>query len=251
MQALQEQLSKITQVLQSLSKTDITTIDDAKSLKSLTFVVDKVLKSLAAEIGNLEQLKIKTLAKLAVKVDSMRPILEESEKKFMIKFICKPARELVPKHPMIQVNVGGGVTVPSYLYHDKMAVPIMSYGAIMLRNEPVIVYRFSKIDFVSCTGCQIMDFNGPTDNYRTICCGNSKTCEYNSNCKYYHDPLIWPDSDHTQRFIRTNLVKKNPYFGSTDLLSEQMGTLTFENLRTLARYCAVMSLLITVVARRV
>lgn len=238
MQALQEQLSSVTKVLQNLSGTDVTTIDDAKSLKSLTFVIDKVLKSLATEICNLEQLKIRTLLKLTNKVAEMRPALESAEKKFMIKYVANPETPLIKNFVSTTV---GDYTYQLLLFQRKEDIPIMSYGTIMFKSTPMIIYRYGINDFVSVTDCEILDFTGPNDYYRTICCGNTKSCEYENNCKYFHDPLIWPDSDHVQRFVRTNLVKNNPYFGDK---GQSVDQLTFENLRTLARYCAFMMLMI-------
>lgn len=249
MNNLQEQLNNVTRIIKGLSKTDVQSIEDAKGLKSLMFVTDKVMKMLELEMSNLAQLKIRTMAKLASKVADIKPALETAEQQFMIKY--SPPAIQVPRTirdpTMIQVDIGNNIFATATLYASPDQIPIMSYGAVMVNHAPLVIYKFGAQEFVSCTASQVADFSGPTDNFRTICCGNSTTCEYGAGCKYFHDPLVWPEAHHVQRFIRTNMVKKCPYFGHLSLFNEQIKQLNFENLRTLARYCAIMNLMISIV----
>jgi hypothetical protein len=126
----------------------------------------------------------------------------------------------------------------------------MNYGAILQLGKPLVLFRYSSKDFISITACHVMDFNNTNDNYRTICCSNFSECNFGVNCKYFHDPILWPDSDHVQRFMRTSMIKKCPYFGHAPLFSEHSKMLSFDQLRTLARYCSTMNLLIFLIAQK-
>lgn len=247
MQALKAQLENITKTLSSLSSTDIALLEDAKSLKSVVFVVDRVLDILENEVGRLQQLKLRSLAKLSTKLETIKPQLEAAEAKFLIKYQQKEIIERPITKPQIIIDIAG-LLFTSLLYNSKMDIPILGYGAIMLRSQPQMVFRYSENDFVSVSAIFVTEYS--QDNTHTICCGNGLSCEYGDDCRYYHDPMEWPDSQHQQRFSRTNMVKKCPMFGHSENFVDQANQLTFENLRTLARYCAVQTLLIHIVAAR-
>jgi hypothetical protein len=245
MQALKAQLEAVTHTLSTLTRTDVAALDDAKSLKSLAFVIDRVLDLLDSENCTLQQLKLRTLKKLEQRVSTVRPQLEAAEQKFLIQYQAVPRAPSESPNKRIQINFAG-LTFACPLYPDRQAVPVLAYGAIMVRSQPMLVYRYSVLDFVSVTPCQVVE----GDNIHTICCGNGATCEYGANCRYFHDPVEWPESQHVQKFQRSPLVKKCPTFGHAPLVTEHAGQLTFESLRTLARYCAVQALLIHLVTAR-
>jgi hypothetical protein len=246
MQALKTQLEALTQTLGSLTQTDVSAMEDAKSLKSLAFVVDRVLDMLANETCTLEQLKLRTLKKLETKISTVRPHLEAAEKKFMTRYASVP-RPITTPQQKIGVDFAG-LKYACPLYDDQQQVPVLGYGAVMIRSQPVLVYRYSPTDFVSVSPCIVADY--ASDNAHTICCGNGVTCEYGQQCRYYHDPVEWPESTHVQRFQKSALVKRCPSFGHAPALAEQAVQLSFEHLRTLARYCAVQTLMIHLVASR-
>lgn len=249
MQALKSQLEAVTTTLSNLTRTDHA-LDDAKGLKSLVYVIDRILDLLDNESCTLQQLKLSTLRQLDTRIASIRPQLEQAEKKFMIKYGA-PEREVAQKPKPIQINFAG-LTFACPLYTDREEIPLLEYGAVMVRSQPVIIYRYSQENYVSVTPCHVVEPNGhfTGDNIHTICCGNGPTCEYGANCRYFHDPAEWPDSQHIQKFQKSSLVKKYPTFGHAPTVVEQAQQLSFENLRTLARYCAVQMLLIHIIAAR-
>ena len=241
------QLEAVTRTLGTLTRTDVAALDDAKGLKSLAFVIDRVLDLLDTESCTLQQLKLRTLRKLETKVALVRPQLEQAEQKFMIRYQHPTKLDAPPAEKQIQINFAG-ITFPCPLYADRQTVPMLSYGAVMVRSQPLLVFRYSATDFVSVSPCQVVD--NQSDNVHTICCGNGATCEYGANCRYFHDPVEWPESQHVQKFQRSALVKKCPTFGHAPQVPEHAAQLTFDHLRTLARYCAVQTLLIHLVARQ-
>lgn len=242
MQVLKLQLEELTQTLSGLSNTDVSILEDAKSLKSLAFVIDRVLGLLSNETCLLEQLKLRTLKRLEVKISGIRPHLEAAEQKFMTRY--RPVASIPTKKIIIDF---AGLKYACHLYPDRQQVPIFGYGAVMIRSQPVIVYRYSPVDFVSVTPGVVTD---ATDNSHTICCGNGGTCEYGHQCRYYHDPVEWPESVHIQRFQKNSLVKRCPSFGHGPSLIEHAEQLSFDHLRTLARYCAIQMLMIHLVATK-
>ena len=232
-----------------MSSTDINTLDDTKSLKRVIYVTDRVIKALSDEVQNLELLKLRTLERITRKTGAMKTELETAEKKFLITWSAKPAAATTSTK-ITEIDIGSGLRYGCPIYETRDAIPQMSYGAVMQNSRPLVLFRYSAKDFVSVTACRIIDFNNTADNHHTVCCGNVKHCDFGAQCKYFHDPAIWPDSDHVQKFTRTNLVKKCPYFGDSELIREQSEDLAFENLRTLARYCAIMMLYISRVAQK-
>ena len=117
----------------------------------------------------------------------------------------------------------------------------MSYGAVIIDDNPIIVFNYGNGNYVSCTSIIVNDMC-VNNNYRTICCSN-KNCQYGQKCRFYHDPIIIHNSTHIQRFYKNAIIKFNPYFGdSMDYIHQK--NITFEDLRSLARYCAIMNMLI-------
>lgn len=202
------------------------------NLKANIQSLDNTINTLKMEISTMEQKKIKILALLENKITSVKPILEKLESQFLIKWLPKD------KPSKVRVMVGD-IAVESILYEKIDNVPILQYGAILQNHKVFLVFKFSKKDFVSISECKIVDYNDYYDNQKTICCNNYQ-CEFGNNCKYFHDPFVWKDSDHIQNFIKTYMVKKCPYFGDSTLIKEQIKTMEFSQLKTLARYCAIM-----------
>ncbi len=255
MNQLQEHLSATTEIIRKISKVDIATLSDAKTLKNLTLVIDRVLDTLNTEISILTQIKIEAMHKIDAKIQNMKKEIQEVETKFKSTWgAVSPTTRSQVAQKTITVDVGFGVdnAFTTTLYKCKEDVPVLTYGAILAPSGKVlVVFRFGVVDFVSCTGVHIIDPVCSSDNYRTICCGNSSKCEYAEKCKYFHDPLLWPNqTTHVQRFMRSSIVKKCPYFGNVSSFAEHAASLTFEHLRTLARYCAVMTMMISMVCNK-
>lgn len=243
MQALKAQLEMVTQTLSKLVHTDVSAIEDAKGLKTLAFVIDRVLDLFDRESCTLQQLKLGALKKLEGKMQSVRPQLEQAEQKFMVRYQSRAVPRPIDKR--VQIDFGG-VNFACALYADRTSIPPLSYGAVMIRSQPMIVYRYGIDDYVSVSPCLVAE----SDNTHTICCGNGAQCEFNAGCRYYHDPVEWPESQHVQKFQKTAMVKKCTTFGHAPQIAEQVQQLTFDNVRTLARYCAVQALLVHLVASR-
>ncbi len=255
MQKLQDNLLEITAVVKQLSDISVATLDDAKSLKSLVYIIDKILHVIETETTNITLIKLGALHKISAKTTEILPALEEVESKFMIKYAAKPRRDSNIRIPSecetmtIPVEIAARVVYPARLYATHRDIPEMQYGAVLKHGRPLIIFRYAGDNFVSCTACTVIDFTGLE---RTICCSNTpETCVYGDRCRYFHDPAIWPYSDHVQKFIRhANMIKKCPHFGNSEMLSDQIAHLNFNDLRTLARYCATMMLYIQLVAVR-
>jgi hypothetical protein len=249
MDTLQNKLNDITQIIKTITSKNVDNIDDCKQLKCLLHVTERVINILDNELTNLAQLKLKTMSKLSNKIEEIKPILEHAEQQFMIKYAPQPQSQNAklikqPTINTIDVDIGNGIIIPSHLYTKKEGIPIMNYGSIMQNGRPLVIFRYSQNNYVSCTASQISDFNNISDNFRTICCVNNQNCEYGQNCKYFHDPLIWPETNHIQKFMKTNMIKKCAYFGHAPFFNDHKKILNFEQAKTLARYCAYMMLLL-------
>jgi hypothetical protein len=246
MDTLQTKISDITNVIKTITTKNVDNIDDCKQLKCLLHMTERIISILDNELTNLSQLKLKTMSKLSEKVQEIKPILEHAEQQFMIKYSNSQPKLI--KQPTfvnkIDIDIGNGIIIPSQLFAKKENIPIMSYGSIIQNGRPLVVFRYSQNNYVSCTASQISDFNNITDNFRTICCVNNQNCEYGQNCKYFHDPLVWPETNHIQKFMKTSMIKKCAYFGHAPFFNEHKKILTFEQAKTLARYCAYMMLLL-------
>lgn len=126
--------------------------------------------------------------------------------------------------------------------------PVMQYSAVRVGERVLAVYRYTRDYYVSCGGLTV---DNEEPRVHSASCANIAKCTFGRECRYYHDPLIWPNSTHRQHVSRTALVRGCPYFGDTDALQDHLRVVTFEQLRTLARYVATMNLLIFRAAIRV
>ena len=151
-----------------------------------------------------------------------------------------PAR---PARAVVCIAPGLDVVLPLVTV-DRL--PPMRYAAVMVGDRPVAAFRFGHDRaIVSCGGLSVDDAK-----MRSMSCANSSDCNFGNECRYYHDPLLWPGSTHMQHVPRSSMVKGCPGFGDTAALAEQIRELDFEQLRTLGRYAATMVLVISRVAAR-
>lgn len=144
----------------------------------------------------------------------------------------------------LNVDIGSQIVVRCKYYERKEQIPVLGYGALIIDKHPMVVFRISQTGWVSCTHCQIIEHYNAQDNYRTICCLNGQHCQYGNGCKYYHDPLLWPNSNHVQKFPRNYMIKNCTNFGDAGHFREQIRNMNFETLQTFARYLAIMMLLV-------
>jgi hypothetical protein len=246
---LQYHLTEVSNILNNLSAPSCKD-DDLQQLvdKKLSMVVmDNVLTMLDKYLTDFKFLKLKKIKAMTTRTKEFSIQLDDLEKFFGISTTEKDTKT---QECNVSVDIGNDIKIDCKLYAKKEDIPIMSYGAIIQSNgDTLIVWRYSSQDFVSCTSFIVADYSSQAiDNYRSICCANQGKCQYGHLCKYFHDPLMWPGSTHIQRFLKTPFVRQCPYFGHMNLFSEQLKTLDFEHLRTLARYIATMALLINKVS---
>jgi hypothetical protein len=252
MQTLIGHLNGITKTLETFTATELATIEDAKVLKNIIGLSDKITQVLNVKIGQIDQIKLRALGKLSNKVANLKPLLLKMEDEFKIKY-TEPKSETktfgVPRPISTQtlnVDIGYNIMIPAILFAQMDQIPLLGYGAIMYQKSPLVVFNYGYGNFVSLTASHVAEYgSGNFDNYRTICCANPGSCEYKNSCKFFHDPLLFPDSQHVnQRFIKSPLVKKAPNFGNGPSFQEHLQTMDFESLRSLARYSAYMVMLI-------
>lgn len=238
MQSLTKPFDAIFATLQSVCKTNFTTMNDAKDLKSLNNDISNYVSLLETQIANLVAVQTQIVAKINAITRPVEERLEFAERKFAI--VAMPP---VPKPtvvPKITINIGHGITAGLPFYRDITAAPDFAWSAVTVHGVPRVIFKFDDANYVSCTAVEIIDYG--TDNYHTVCCSNVQRCEFDRACRYFHDPVIWRNSTHVQKFTKSNLVKRNPYFGNgPDFDLQDIG---FEDVRTLARYCAIMLLMI-------
>jgi hypothetical protein len=146
-------------------------------------------------------------------------------------------------------DMGNNIYIKAKIYSDKPQIPIMQYGIIKQSetDRKLLLFRYGENDFVSCSSINIVDYNNSTFSH-TICCINSSKCTFGNNCKYYHDPVLCPYSTHVQKFMKSHIIPVNPYFGHASTFNDSIKTTSFEDVHTIARYCAIMMLLINKVS---
>ena len=138
----------------------------------------------------------------------------------------------------INVPLAIGIEFACKLYKNVSSIPIMQYAAIMKNHKPLIIFKYNKSSYVSCTPFTVINNTEP---HRTLCCINNP-CKNGNDCQFFHDPCIYSDSTHIQQFFKTSMIKTCPYFGDYQLLHNQITGMSFDQLRTIARYCASMNL---------
>ncbi len=238
MQSLTKSFDAVFAVLGTVCKTNFTTINDAKELKTLNNDIATYVSFLETQTANLVALQLQISAKINAITRPVEEQLEIAERKFAVVAIPPVPKPVVT--PKITVNIGHGITTDMAFYRDVAGAPEFAWSAVMIHGVPRVIFKFDNTNYVSCTAVEIIDYG--TDNYHTVCCSNVQRCEFDRACRYFHDPVIWRNSTHVQKFTKTNLVKRNPYFGNGPDFDLQ--EVAFEDLRTLARYCAIMLLMI-------
>ena len=202
--------------------------------------INNTCQIIEGELIKLKLAKLEMMRKLNSAVKEFDDDLKETEAVFNVGKASPYARDVVA--PTINVEIGYGIPIPAQLYRSVDQVPDMTYGAVNLGGQTMIIYKYTRDAYVSCTAFMISDFS----NNQTICCINGKNCAFGKTCRYYHDPAVWLDSKHTQRFQKTYMLKNCQFFGHSAYFADQVGKLTFNQLRTLGRYCSIMNLLIKV-----
>lgn len=221
-------------------------LNEAKCVKSKLTQVNAKILELKNEVRQLELEKITLTKKLSGFVKEYKEELQILQDKFNITH--KTTDPMKPNK--VIVDIGYNIKVPCIVYENEIAIPVLSYGLILKDGKPLLLYKYSNKNYVSITAIHVTDYGGPGDNYRTITCANTPNCQFNGICKYYHDPWEMP-SNHIQHFTKNLMVKKFPYFGHGPLFVSQFNDIKFENLKTLARYCAIMQLLIYLISNNI
>lgn len=259
MDALQINLEAIVQCIDNFVETaGANNIDDCKQLKYLNFVNDNITEHLQNCITKLAGLRQKTNKKIAgylhtfkSQIEIVRPSNTQENQSVACSNQNTDAKQKIEYPPGFEprrfCNIGDNITVEVPVFANKGDIPPMSYGWSIA--DGLLLYRFRN-DWVSCTASVI----GETTNHaniKTICCINGENCSYGVSCKYFHDPLFQRNSCHIQKFPKNPiLIKKCPNFGNSTSFQSQISTLKFEDLRTLARYCVYMNLLIAQISNQ-
>jgi hypothetical protein len=227
-------------------KNDVSNIEENKEHKNI-----RSLKNIKRDIYELNKLIVELTditdiisQKISQKQNIISKHIGVYEKKLQrVENIFNIKNYLTKKiNKYVLVDIGSGIKVKSIFYRDIYMIPNNNYGAILLDNKMRLVYKYTNEFYVSCTDIIINDAYGA--NFRTICCNNKNNCAYGNNCRYYHDPILWKDSDHIQRFYKNHIIKDHPTFGDGSKFNSIKNSINIENLRTLARYCVIMNLMI-------
>jgi hypothetical protein len=187
--------------------------------------------------------------------NKITPIIEKNKKvsdklKLYFNIQLKNNISLIHYLPGIKFNLP--------IYQDINLVPIMTYAVVKKNqhssNNSFIIYKYGTkpSEVVSCNPIKII--KDSKTNIKTLCCNNVFNCSFRDKCRFYHDPIIAPHPinhhSNTQHFHKTYMVPKNNLFGDCDLLYQQLRQMNFEQVRTLARYCANMNLIISLLCNR-
>ena len=118
------------------------------------------------------------------------------------------------------------------LYDILQNIPDMSYGILFINDNFQLIYKYHKDKYIICKDIIISNIN-----YRNLYCENQDKCKYMDNCKYFHDKNL----GHIQYFYKNKLVKNDNYFGSKELIKNQINKLSWIDLKSLASYCSIMN----------
>lgn len=223
------------------------TVDFAhlRELRSRVHTIDSTLVVLQQVYEKLQSSRLQYNGIINKQIVQYRSELDTIGSQFGV---VKSPRAAKPTHtPRVEhlnVDIGSGVVVRCKYYECRESIPVLQYGALVVDKRPLVVFRVSQNGYVSCTHCTIIDHYSSQENYRTICCLNGQRCQYGNSCKYYHDPLMWPESTHIQKFPRNYMIKNCANFGDAQHFRNQIRGMGFENLQTFTRYLAVMMLLV-------
>jgi hypothetical protein len=217
---------------------------DVKKLRKEMQIIDDVIAGFTTALFEITQVRKSCEKVLAVENKSYDEKIKSLEN-----FYKLPTRHYMKqtKRDMVAVNIGDGIIIEVESYNNIKQIPDMAYGAIRKSiTDVMIVFKLNDDSFVSCTSIFVINDYIACKNFRTVCCTNEKNCVYGDRCRFFHDPIIWDDSKHVQRFARTNMVVCDPYFGDgpTFVGNIACDKYSFSHLKTLARYCSTMLLLI-------
>lgn len=233
------------EILNIVNNQDIVS-NNLKSLKFNIHNIDNVINELSSILIEIKNIKKIQCDKLLNSINNYGIIINNVENKMGIKTSVNESKKDIIEE---EIDIGQNIIIKNKLYVNKEAISIMNYGIIKQpeTGKKIMVFRYGIKDFVSCSSINISDYNNSTY-FRTICCLNAAKCQYGSNCKFYHDPIISPHSNHVQKFMKSHIIPLHPYFGHSTNFNETLKSIKFEDVHTLARYCAVMMLLINKVA---
>lgn len=162
--------------------------------------------------------------------------------KLKLYFNIKPRSNITE----IQYKPGINLYLPSFT--NTSVIPLQTYAILAENNKMQVVYKYGNRSeqIVSCGPIKIIRDNRINGNKKTLCCNNIKHCNFHSKCRFYHDPIIDThfDTNISQWFYKSYMVPKDNLFGDYDLIPSQFNRLNFNNVRTLARYCANMNLIL-------
>lgn len=236
LQNLEKQLKEVENTIKFLC--DVEETNNLKKLKQGLIAADKVIDIFSFELSRIEQLRLSMATKLSSKLCEMKKTVQFLEEKFQVQKL----QDNKPKK--ICVDIGGTVTVPAIFYQCRKMIPQLQYGAVRENGKTLLLYRYNNIHFVSCSLPSIVEFPKSGDKLgKSTCCVNEEACNFGESCRYFHDPAV-SGNDDVQCFIRTQMARQCPFFGDRDMYKNQINNVQFKNIRTLARYCAIMTLLI-------
>lgn len=216
---------------------------DLHAIKSHVGALDHALHACVSVLDRLEGMQKHYNSLLAQQCSEHHHTLETHARRFGVGLIARDTRQPVAAAANITVDIGAGIMVKTQLYASRALIPVMRYGAISVADRPLVVFRYGKNTFVSCTSINVVDHYSMRDeNFRTIYCLNGTRCAYGNSCKYYHDPLVWPDSTHVQKFPRNTIMKNNSTFGDAEKFHDHSPSI--ESLQAFSRYLAIMMILV-------
>jgi len=159
-----------------------------------------------------------------------------------------------PKNNITEVQYKPGINLYLPNFTNVSVIPLQTYAVLAMNNKTHVVYKYgnSPDQIVSCGPIKIVRDSRVNSNKKTLCCNNIRHCNYHNGCRFYHDPIIDSsfDTNVPQWFYKTYMVPKDNLFGDYDLISQQLNRFNFNNVRTLARYCANMNLILFLMCNR-
>lgn len=203
------------------------------------------------QIEHIDRIIDELTAKKQKLQDKINPIVEANKKvsdKLQLYF------NIQPKNNTTLIHYLPGIKFNLPLYLDIKLVPTMTYAVVQSNTNIHIIYKYGNkpSEVVSCNPIKII--RDSKTNIKTLCCNNVLKCTFRNKCKFYHDPVIAPHPithhETTQYFYKTYMVPNDNLFGDCELLYHQIRQMNFEQVRTLARYCANMNLIISLLCNK-
>lgn len=211
---------------------------DIKQERLKIVQLDEKINSMQAMIDDLNAEKRNSIQKIQSLTESYKQDINSVSKFLNIPNVYNIENNTAYR-PYTYAIGNPPIRIKTNLYTTRKFIPIGEYGVVVENDNHMMLYRYNKSNYVSCSDIYI----SADSNHRSICCNNLK-CRYGDDCKYYHDPAIVKGSEHIQQFLATGMVKSDKMFGDSELVFGQIQNLKFSDVRTLARYCSVMMLFI-------